>query len=533
LALMGAVGFVLLIACVNVSNLLLSRSAARRREMAVRAAIGAGRGRLIRQLLCESAVLGALGGGLGLPLGAGVVRFILLFSPPNIPRLNETSLDYRVFGFALLVSLITSVLFGLAPAWNATRINLYEAVRADAGSAGSSAGHRAHALLVISEVALAVVLLTGAGLVAQSFLRLLAVDPGFKPRRVAAFDVSLFGDKYDQPKAREFFQIVRERLTQLPGIHSAAAISNLPLGGSENMNHLTVEGVPLPPKGEEPVTENRKVTPGYFESMGVAMIQGRDFLQFDGPNQQRVCIVNRTIARDQFPGIDPIGKRLKLGRHTDDAPWLTIVGVVGDVRGYATDVKPKPQVYSPLDQDTQNEMTVVVRVDAASPASLERAIRAEMKSLDPGVPVANFRLMQRLMSDAVARPRFSAFLFAVFAAIALVLTTIGIYGVAACATARRAREIGIRMALGATRWNVLRLVLQRGMPPALIGLCAGLAGALALTRVLESQLYEIRATDPLTFLSAAVLLILVALAACCIPARRAARIDPASALRCE
>jgi putative ABC transport system permease protein len=534
LMLMGAVGFVLLIACVNVSNLLLSRAAARRKEMAVRAAVGAGRWRLVRQLLSESTVLSLLGGVMGLLLGAAAVRLILAVSPPNISRLSETGLDWRVFGFTLLVSLVTGLIFGLAPAWQTSKINLTQALRGDARSTGTPGSRRTHGLLVMTEVSLAVVLLTGAGLMAQSFLRLQAVDPGFNPQQVSAFDVSLFGDQYNgDPRTRQFFREARQRLAKLPGIHSVGAISSVPLGGAEQMNHLTIEGTELPAHGEEPVTENRRITPGYFETMRTPLLQGRDFNDFDGPDQQRVCIINRTIARDLFAGTDPIGKRLKLGRHVDNQPWLTVVGVVGDIRGTALEVKPKPQVYSPRDQDTQNEMTFVVRTDAASAVSMEGAIRAEMKSLDSSLPVANFRTMQNLVANAVARPRFSAFLFGSFAVIALILTAIGLYGVVAYATAQRTREIGIRVALGASARNVLGLVIRQGMFPALIGLGIGVGGALSLTRFLASQLYEVKATDPLTFLGSAALLLIVALAACCIPARRATRIDPMEALRYE
>jgi putative ABC transport system permease protein len=533
LALMGSVGFVLMIACVNVSNLLLCRSAARRQEMAVRAAVGAGRARLIRQLLSESAVLSMLGGGLGLLLGAWGVRLILALSPPNIPRLSETGLDLRVFGFALIVSLATGVVFGLAPAWQASKINLTQALKGGARSGGRPGSHRSLNLLVIAEVALASVLLTGAGLMAQSFLRLQAVDPGFHPQQVTAFDVSLFGDKYNgQSRTGQFFRDARERLAKLPGMHSAGAISSLPLSGSENLSHLSIEGARLDGR-EEPITEDRRITPGYFETMGVSLFRGRDFSDLDGAQQERVCIINQSIARQLFPGGDPIDKRLKLGRNSDKAPWLTIVGIVADVRGFALEVEPKPQVYSPLDQDTQNEVTFVVRADLAPAASVERAIRAEMKSLDPALPPANFRAMESLVGNAVARPRFSAVLLGLFAITALVLTAIGLYGVVAYSTAQRSREIGIRMALGASRQNVLALVIRQGMWPSLLGLAIGMAGALALTRLLTNQLYEVKATDPMTFFSVAAILLLVTLTACCLPARRATRIDPMTALRCE
>jgi putative ABC transport system permease protein len=475
-----------------------------------------------------------LGGGVGLLFGALAVRLILSLSPSDIPRLGETALDGHVLAFALLMSLATGAVFGLAPAWYASKINLTRVLQTE-GRFGTEGGHfRAHGLLVIAEVALAAILLTGAGLMAQSFLRLQAVDPGFNPQRVAAFGVSLFGDRYDsEPRVREFFRDARGRLAKLPGVYSAAAISSVPLGGAENLNHLSFEDVPPPAQGEQPVTENRKITPGYFETMGVSLLQGRDFDDHDDATQQRVCIINQTIARDFFPGVDPTGKRLKLGRTTDNAPWLTIVGVVHDVRGYALAVKPKPQVYSPVEQNAQNEMTFVVRADAASTALLEGTVRAEMKSLDPALPLANFRMMERLVADATARPRFSAFLLGLFAGTALLLTVVGLYGVVAYAAGQRTREIGIRIALGASGGNVLALIIRQGMLPALVGLAIGIAGALALTRVLASQLYEVAPTDPLTFLCVAALLLLVALAACFLPARRAARLDPMVALRCE
>jgi putative ABC transport system permease protein len=534
LALLGAVGFVLLIACVNVANLLLCRSGGRRREMAVRAAMGAGRGRLLRQLLSESVLLSLIGGILGLLLGACAVRIIVALSPANIPRLNEIGLDPRVLGFTLLVSLTAGLIFGLAPAWHAVKINLDDALRDNTRSGVGAESRRTRDFLVIAEVALASVLLAGAVLMVRSFLRLQAVNPGFRPQEVAAFDVGLFGDRYkDQAQSRQFFREARRRLMAVPGIAFAAAINNLPLGGAENLNHLSIEGVNIKPGAEEPVTENRKVTIGYFDTMGVTLLRGRDFNDQDGPGQQRVCIINQTIARDFFPGADPIGKRVKLGRATDTDPWLTIVGVAGDVRGYALEVKAKPQVYSPLDQDTQNEMTMVVRVATGTPVSAQRAIRDTVKLLDPSVPLANFRTMTSLIDNAVARPRFSALLLGLFAATALVLTAIGLYGVVAYTAAQRTREIGIRIALGASAGSVLGLVVRQGMMPALIGLVAGAGGALALTRVLANQLYEVRATDPVTFAGVAVLLVVVALAACYLPARRAAKINPMIALRYE
>jgi len=361
------------------------------------------------------------------------------------------------------------------------------------------------------------------------------VDPGFKPQRVAAFDVSLNGVKYDSfARQRQFYREARERLVKLPGIRAAAAISNLPLGGVENLSFLFVEGTPLPSAGEAPLAENRKITPAYFETMGISMLRGRDFADKDAPDQPIVCIINETIARTFFSGTDPLGKRLKMARTDEEQhPWFTIIGVAGDVRSYGLEVKPRPQIYTTVEQNTDNDMTLVVRAETMPAASLERAIRHEMKSLDPALPLANFRTMESLLANAVARPRFSTFLLGLFAATALLLTAVGLYGVVAYATSQRAREIGIRIALGARGRNVLALVIRQGMLPALIGLAAGIAGALALTRLLANQLYEVQATDPLTFLCVIAVLLLVALAACYVPARRAAKVDPMVALRYE
>jgi putative ABC transport system permease protein len=533
--LLGAVAFVLLIACANVANLLLCRSAARRKEIAVRVAIGAGRARIARQLLTESLLLSLVGGGVGLLLGAWGVRVILALSPPNIPRLHETTLDGRVFGFALLISLMAGILFGLAPVWHTSHLDLNEALNADTRSGTAVGRQRAHRLLVIVEIALAIILLTGAGLMTESLLRLQWVDPGFKPQHVAAFDSALKGANYqDVARQRQFYRQARERLTALPDVRAAAAISELPLGGVENLSFFFVEGNPPPLAGDAPIAENRKVTPGYFETMEVPLLQGRDFADHDAANQPNVCIINDTLARTFFPAANPIGNRLKMAR-SDEAQhaWFTIVGVVGDVRSYGLDVKPRPQIYTAVEQNTDNMLTFVVRARTSPALFLERSLRSQMKSLDPTLPLANFRTMESLMARAVSRPRFSTFLLILFASTALVLTAVGLYGVVAYATAQRRREIGIRVALGASKRNVLMLIIAQGVMPALIGLVIGLAGALALTRLLTNQLYEVKATDPLTFLGVTTLLLLVVVAACWIPASRAARINPVEALRYE
>jgi putative ABC transport system permease protein len=530
--LLGAVGFVLLIACANVANLLLCRSSARQKEMAVRAALGAGWSRIIRQLLTESVLLSAAGGAVGLLLGAWCLPAILALCPPNIARLDETTLDGGVLLFTVFVSLVTGVLFGLAPAWHSSRINLTGMLNAGGRSGAAAGRRRIQNLLVIAEVALAVALLAGAGLMVQSLLRLQSVDPGFKPEQVAAFDVGLHGGKYDGgDEKRQFYREMRERLGALPGIRAVAAISSLPLGGGqESTRDFYVEGQPPPSLGGTPNAENREITPGYFDTMGVTMLRGRDFTNHDTAGQLQVCIINETTMRDFFHGADPIGKRLKYGTG-ETYPWLTVVGVVRDVRGNALEMKPRPQVYRPVEQDTETMMTFVVRAEGMPAATLERTVRAEMKSIDPAMPLARFRTMESLVATALARPRFSAFLLSLFAATALLLTVVGLYGVVAYAVSQRTHEIGIRIALGASGRDVLALVIRQGMLSAVIGLAVGVLCALGLTRALATQLYGVKPADLPTFACVSLILLLAALAACWIPARRAARVDPVIALR--
>jgi putative ABC transport system permease protein len=527
--LLGAVGFVLLIACANVANLLLCRSAARQKEMAVRAALGAGWSRIIRQLLTESVLLSAAGGAVGLLIGAWCLPAILAFSPPNIARLDETTLDGQVFLFTVSVSLVTGVLFGLAPAWHASRINLTGVLNAG-GRSGAAAGRgRMQSLLVIAEVALAVGLLAGAGLMVQSLLRLQTVDPGFKPEQVLSFDVGLNGDKYSsEDRMRHFYRETRERLSKLPGARAVAASSVIPLRGGGPNQWIIPEGQPI--DWSNTVNAHRvEITPGYFETMGMILLQGRDFTDYDTANALQVCIINETTARDFFPGADPIGKRLKLGNVGEYNPWLTVVGVVRNVRFEALEIRVRPQVYRPVEQNTGNMMTFVVRAEGRE--LLERTLRAELKSIDPAMPLANFRAMESLMATALARPRFSAFLLSLFAVTALLLTVVGLYGVVAYAVSQHTHEIGIRIALGASRRDVLALVIWQGMLPAIVGLAIGILCALALTRALAAQLYGVKPADLPTFACVSLILLLATLAACWFPARRAAKVDPMVALR--
>jgi len=532
LVLLGAVGFLLLIACSNVASLLLARATARRREMAVRAAIGAGRARIIRQLLTESLLLATLGGSLGLLLGYWGLDVLLSFVPPTVPRLQDISFDTHVLLFTALISILTGVLFGLVPAWQTSKVNLAEALK-DAGRTNSAGrGIRSHSMLVTAEVALAAVLLVGAVLMLQSFQRLLAVDPGFRPDGVATFEVSLPRARYpDGGQRAQFVEQARARLSGLPGVRSVGAISNLPLSGNESMDSIAIEGREEAPRGKEPMAEDRAITPGYFEAMGMSLVSGRDFDGTDGAGKPLVAIVNETLVRRFFPAGDAVGKRIKWV--LNDKDWRTIVGVVRDVRGFALEAQARPQLYHPHAQSTYGVMTIVARADATALPSLRSAIQEEFKRLDAALPVANFRTMPELVAKAVARPRFSAFLLGLFAATALALTLVGLYGVVAYGVNQRTREIGIRMALGARRQNVLALVIGQGMRPAFGGVGIGMVGAFGLMRLLAGQLYEIKATDPATFGVVSLGLLFVSLVACYAPARRAAKIDPMAALRAE
>ncbi len=534
--LLGAVAFVLLIACANVANLLLCRSAARRKELAIRAAIGAGRARMIRQLLTESVALAALGGGLGLVLGRVGLRLLLAAAPANIPRLHEATFNGTVFAFSFVISLATGALFGLLPALKASKIDLGEALNSTGRN--NSAGGRARSFggIVTAEVAIAVTLLVGAALMLQSFQRLLAVDTGFAKTGLCALDLTFRGARYDKGESRvAYFEQAIKRLTSLPGIRSVAATSHLPLGGTENVGYFLVEGAPEPAPGKEPLGESRLVTLGYFSTMGVQLLQGRDFDASDGPGKPLVTIVSENLARQFFPSGDAIGKRIKL-KQPDGMPWLTIVGVVHDVRGTALDVKPHPAFYRPHAQDPGywDEMTLVARYsDGAPVSSLETTLRRELKVIDPTLPVANFRRMETLVSEATARPRFSSLLLVAFAGTALILTMVGLYGVVAYTVNQRTRELGIRMALGARPSDVLGLVIRQGMRPALVGLGLGVLSALCVTRLLTAQLFEIRPADPLTFVVVSVVSVVVTFLACWLPARRAAKVDPMVALRNE
>jgi putative ABC transport system permease protein len=528
LILFAAAGLLLLIACVNVANLLLARGVARQQEMAVRAALGAGRGRLMRQLLTEGLLLAVLGSGLGLLIAEGCLRVFLALNPVTYSRLDDSSLDPATLGFAAFIALVTSAIFGLVPAVQASRIDLRKSLH-ESGRGGSGAvRERVRGLLVNAQVALALVLLTTAGLMVRSLLRVLAVQPGFRTDSVLAFDLQLSGARYSDDEATlKFFQQLTARLEALPGVRAAGAISYLPLGGGGNWGHFTVEGEPPVSPGSEPSAERRWVTPGYFATMGIPVRQGQVFSPRDTTGRPLVVVINETMAKQFFTSRDPVGRRLKSGGAS-----RTIVGVVSDVKSSSLEGDVGPQLYLPHAQDPWPPMTVVLHTEG-DPLGLASAVRSELKQLDALLPAAKMRTMEQVVSKSTSVRRFNMALLVFFAVAALLLTMMGIYGVIAFLVGRRRREIGIRLALGARRHDVLRLVLQQGMKPVVFGCIAGLVGSLATSRLIASQLYGISSSDPLTLTSILVLLTAAALLACWLPARRAAQVDPMEALRCE
>jgi putative ABC transport system permease protein len=533
LVLLGAVGCVLLIACANVASLLLARGTARHRELAIRAAIGAGRRRVARQLMTESLVLSLLGGAAGLVLALVGTRWLLHLSVSNIPRLDDVGLNVRVFGFTLAVSLVTAVFFGVAPALRLSRTDLSEALKEGGRGSDGGAGHtRFRSGLVIAETAIAAVLLTGAGLLLASFRRLESVPPGFSPERVVTFDTSLPESAYPEDRQTRFYDDLVAAVRERGGVRSAAAIFPIPLGSAHVGISFQIEGRPVP-KADEPAAAFRQITPGYFETLAIPILSGRDFTPRDDKAGAPVVIVSRSFAARFFPGESAIGKRIRPGVARDGEPVTReIVGVVGDVKHRGLGEEAEPEFYVPSRQMSIADMTVVARVDG-DPTLLERDVRAIVAGIDKDVPVYHVHRLTEYLLDAVAQPRFNALLLSVFAGLALVLTAVGLYGVLAYAVALRTREIVIRMALGARRSDVLRMVVRRGLSLALTGVGIGLLAALLTTRLLRGLLFHVAPTDPATFVATGLVLAAVALAASWLPARRATRLNPMEALRRE
>jgi predicted permease len=536
--LLGAVGFVLLIACANVANLLLSRAVGRQQEIAVRTALGAGRGRIIRQLLTESLLLAICGGALGILLAVWSMRWIHAFGTQSVPRLGEITIDGRVLLFTMLLSILSGVLFGLAPALRVSHLDLHATLKdASRGSAGSSAvwgrGNNVRRLLVISELALSVVLLIGAGLLIRSFAYLQNVQPGFNARNVLTLELTMNGRQYNgAPAVLNAYRQLWERFERLPGVSAAGGIQALPLGALWAWGPITVEGR-IPRAGENFINADQRVVSGrYFQAMEIPLLHGRFFNDQDIAANPRVIIVDEFMARELWPNQDAIGKRIRFGGLESKTPWATVVGVVGRVKQYSLDADSRIALYIPHTQNPSRALTVVVRGNS-EPAALTASVKKEIRELDPDLPVYQARTMADRVDESLARRRFTMSLLGVFAGVALVLAAVGIYGVMAYLVSQGTREIGIRMALGATQRGILTLVVRQGMTLALTGVLTGLAGAFALTRFLRSLLFGVDATDPITFAGIAVLLAAIALLASYIPARRAARIDPMVSLRCE
>ena len=531
LVLLGAVAFVLLIACANVANLLLAKTLGRRKEIAVRTALGADRRRILQQMLAETILLAAGGAAVGLGLAHFGVKLILAFLGDRLPRATEVGLDGHVLAFTLGISAVTGILAGLAPAWRLTSTNPNDALKQGLGRTDSDAtGGRTRSTLVSAEVALALVLMVGAGLMVKSLWRLQAVDPGLDPRNVLKMTLAIPDAKYSTPAQQAgFYDQVLQRVRALPGVESAGAISTLPLSEGGSTQPVAIEGRPAVALSEQPEVAVRQITPGLLPSFRMRLIRGRDFTDADRATSSAVILVSESMAKRFWPGADPIGKRLVLTFY----PGISreIVGVVADVKLRGLSVAgPVSALYVPLAQVPRTYMSLVVRT-ASRPGSLTAAVGNAVHAVDPDQPLAEVATMEEFVRESLSQPRLNMLLLASFAGLALVLAGAGIYSVLSYSVRRRTREIGIRMALGAQRNDLVRLVVFQGMRPALTGVAIGCAVSLALGRVLSKLVFGVRATDPLTFAAVSVLLALVALAACALPAYRATRVQPTQALQ--
>ena len=528
LVFMGAVGFVLLIGCANVANLLLARAAGRRREFAVRAALGAGRGRIIRLVLSESLLLAVMGGTAGLALATWAVRVFIALAPSGIPRLDEVALDGNVLVFALVLSVATSVLFGIAPSLRASQLDLSRSLKEGDQSSFRRSSLGARGVLVVSEIALAFVLLAGAGLLLQSFATLLRWDPGFdRSNLLTVWTLAPPGKYTDGFQVRLLQQRAVEELQSIPSVVSVGNASAGPMFGGMDAGEMLIVGRPAPPAGEQPIIRWFDIGPNYFRTLGIPIVRGRDFTNGDVRGAPNVAIVNEALVRRYWPGEDPVGGQVNIYGET-----RAIVGVVSDVRPFEVGTPVEPYVYFPQLQAPRWATYFILRADS-DPEALIPAVRARLQALEPDMQISSFRTMDQLIARRVVRPRFNMLLLGIFAAVALALAAIGIYGVVSYSVANRTREMGIRMALGAGQRDILGTVFRQGMALSSLGIAIGLVGAFGLTRVLSSMLYGVAPTDVGTFGGVAVLLALIAALACYVPAHRATKVDPIIAVKAE
>ena len=542
---LAAVGFVLLIACANVANLMLARAASREREIALRSTLGANRGRLLRQLLTESTLLAGIGGALGVIVAVGGIRFIRVALPGGIqqvPHSGDIRLDGSVLAFTIALSLLTAILFGLAPAMQASRSDLSESLKE--GSRGSTSGRRIHVLrssLVVSEIALSLLLLVGAGLLLRSFVRLMSEDLGFNPSNLLTMQIWLPDTHYRAPaQVVNFYDQVLERVKSIPGVNAAGAVNFLPYTHWADYVDFDIQGRATPAPGDEFTSRYRVIDSQYLHAMGIRMISGRELASSDSPNSPGVVLVNEALVRRYWPNEDPLGKQIRIRVQATRSPWqaqprdswLTIVGVMRDIREWDWGLDKLPTLYLPYEQSPSRLMSIVIRGTGDS-TQITSAVRRIVASLDANQPVTAVSMMEGLLDEALAQRRLSALLLAIFAGVAMILAAVGIYGVMAYAVAQRTHEIGIRMALGAEPRDVQTMIVGHAMRLVLMGLAIGLISSALLVRYLQNQLYGVRAIDPLTFLAVSVLIAAVAALSAYFPARRATRVDPLVALRYE
>jgi predicted permease len=534
LVLMAAVGFVLLIACANIANLSLARATERNRELAIRTALGATRFRLVRQLLTESLLLALMGGSLGLLLAYSGTGALAGISASSVPRIDTVSMSGEVLLFTLVISLLTGLFFGIFPAWQGSRVDVHESMKDGGRSGTSSAGkRRVRSFLVVAELSISLVLLIGAGLMLKSFYRVLQTDPGFSSQGVLTAFYSLPNLQYkDDAQRRQFANQLAAKLESIPGVQ-ASGVKNPLLGG--NQTSYGVEGKPLADPGKRSSTDISRVTPGAMKAMGIALIQGRYFTPSDNENSEPVCIIDATMAQAEWPGQNPVAKRIAvsfLNNNPNDPQWMKIVGIVAHTKNYGVDQPSRVETYLPFAQDPSGGGYIVLRT-STNPSSLAQNTRDAILSIDPNIPLSQVRSLADTVDEDVAPRRLSVFLLGAFASLALVLAAVGIYGVMSYMVSQRTQEIGVRIAIGAQSTDILRLILRNGMTLLLIGIAIGMAGAISLSRFLESLLFEVKATDLKIFASVPLVLAAIAFLACYLPARRATRVDPIIALRNE